>query len=119
MPGSATDLLKNGRHLHRGQSSFASLVVRPFGRTGHRLFLSQRREHAEGHWDAGICADGHDAARNGRGDVFEMHRLALDETPETDHGVIAARSGQTPRGQRDLECPWYTNDGYVGVVDAG
>ncbi len=53
------------------------------------------------------------------GDVLEVHRVALDETPEADHRVVTSARRQTSRGQRDLEGAGHANERDVRVVDAG
>ena len=50
---------------------------------------------------------------------LEVHGLALDETPETDEGVVTSTLCQTTSGERDLEGARYANNSDVRAVDAG
>ena len=94
MPPALVDGAQQRRHLHRRPRGLAALVARAGPRAHLGLLVGERRQHAERDRHAGRQADFGDAARRGLGDVFEVHRVALDQAAEADD---ARRSGRSRR----------------------
>lgn len=78
--------------LHRRQPPILTMVVAAtrHARPGLRLLLVEHRQQAEDQRDAGVELDAHQAVGDGLGDVFKVHRLALDQDADGDDGVEGA-----------------------------
>src|SRR5205085_12287850 len=76
------------------------------------------REHAERDRLAGFESDAADAGGHFLADVFEMRRLAANDSAETHHGRIAVETGRLERNERQLEGTRYGKDIVVIALDA-
>jgi len=77
------------------------MVVTPtrYARSRLRLVLTQHRQESKNQRHAGIKLHPHQPLRNRFRDIFEMHRLPLDEDADGDDGVEGpGRRGGRPRG---------------------
>ena len=115
-PIASSRLAEQRCHLQRPRRRLAPFVAGTAPRALHRLLVGQRRQHAERHRHTGRRRCLHDAVRSRLGNVFEVHRVALDQAAEADDRVVLAALGQPLRGDRDLEGAGHANDRDVLVA---
>ncbi|TYZ67978.1 hypothetical protein PybrP1_011886 [[Pythium] brassicae (nom. inval.)] len=96
--------LAQPRHLDRGLRPLHAVVV-ALAREPRAVFcllLREHREHAEEHGHLRVELHAHDALGHGLTDVLEVHRVALDQAADADHGVDLLRRDHAARSERQL-----------------
>jgi hypothetical protein len=88
-------LLPLDTHLHCCQTPVLAVVMTLAIHTGAGLGLLvvQDGQDAENHGDAGVELNAHEAVDGGVGNVFKVHRLALDEDSHADDGIEGTGGG--------------------------